>query len=53
MAAGSTNVFLMVRGFLFLAIKYELSEEARSAFVKVVIAVLIEFECLQISGSFL
>jgi hypothetical protein len=35
-----------------LAIKYETSKKDRSPFVKVVTAVLIKFECLQISNSF-
>jgi hypothetical protein len=39
MAAGSNNVSPMVRGFLFLAIKYDTSQEARSAFVEAVTAV--------------
>jgi hypothetical protein len=45
MAAGSNNVSPMVWGFfLFLAVKYETSKEARSAFVEVVTAVLINLD---------
>jgi hypothetical protein len=38
---------------LIFAIKYETSKEARSASVEVVTAVLIKFDCLRISSSFL
>jgi hypothetical protein len=41
MAAGSNNVSQMVRGSLFLTIKYETLKEVRSTFVQVVTAVLV------------
>jgi hypothetical protein len=44
MATENSNVSLMLRGFLFLAVKYETSKETRSAFVTVVTAVLITFD---------
>jgi hypothetical protein len=52
MDVGSHNVSPMVWGFLFLAIKYVTSKEARSAFVEVVSSVHIKFDGLRISSTF-
>jgi hypothetical protein len=37
----------------FFATEYEISKYVRSAFVEVVTAVLIKFDCLRISSSFI
>jgi hypothetical protein len=42
----------MIWGFLFMAIKHDISKEARSAFVQVLAAILMKFYCLWIYGSF-
>jgi hypothetical protein len=52
MAACSSNVSPMVQGFLLLAIKYDIWDEARSAFVDVVTAVFIKFNCFHTSRNF-
>jgi hypothetical protein len=52
MDAVSSNISATVWGFIFVAIKYGISNEAISVFVDVVTAVFIKFTCFRISSNF-